>query len=198
MSHKPQATANYIKCGFSAAAPAAADFARCNPETILQNEASPFEAYYIGPTGSKPLVLSPQAQVPNTNPTKSGVFIRRNGVLPIVGPGSTNTKLRITFLTYISTAAGLAVGQAAVHVFIGGNATTPDVTGGTFTVSSGSGIFVLGANDLAGAARAAIGTITSQTTTGLVDLEVTFTATNSKKIVLELFGEQHIFIITPT
>lgn len=198
MSHKPQATANYIKCGFSAAAPAAADFARCNPETILQNEASPFEAYYIGPTGSKPLVLSPQAQVPNTNPTKSGVFIRRNGVDPIVGPGTSNTKLRITFLTYISTAAGLAVGQAAVHAYIGGNATTPDVVSGAFTVSSGSGIFVLGANDLAGAARAAIGTITSQTTTGLVDLEVTFTATNSKKIVLELFGEQHIFIITPT
>lgn len=186
MNNSPQATGYYLKSSFPATSPT--DFSVFNPGTMVQNASSPFEAYLVGETGSKPLVLS--SQVPITSPTTSGVFIRRNGLLPILGPGSTDKKLRLTFVTAIATSGGLSAGRASVNFTVGGNGTTPDVTGATPT--NGETTAILGAADLSGAAAPVVGVIVSDKVTGLVDIEFTFTATNSKRVTLELFGEQFI------
>lgn len=191
MSHNAQATGYYIRSSFPTTSPT--DFSVFSPGTIVQNTASPFEAYLVGPTGSKPLVLT--SQVPITSPTTSGVFIRQNGVLPILGAGSTNKKLRLTFKTYIATSGGLATGRASVNFTVGGNGTTPDVTGASTT--DGEMTAILGAADLSGAAEPVVGVIVSDAGTGLVDIEFTFTATNSKRMTLQLFGEQFILNVLP-
>lgn len=191
MNNSPQATGYYLKSSFPATSPT--DFSVFNPGTMVQNASSPFEAYLVGETGSKPLVLS--SQVPITSPTTSGVFIRRNGLLPILGAGSTDKKLRLTFVTYVTSSGGLTAGRASVNVTIGGNGTTPNVMSASIT--DGEPTMVLGAAGLTGVEESAVGAIVSEVN-GKVDIEITFGATNSKRVTLELYGEQFILDVLPT
>lgn len=147
-----------------------------------------------------PTIITNAASAPITTATSDGIFLRTidGGTTPVATQGSTNKKVRIRFKTYNLTTAGFVAAQAAVKVYLGRVTGAPDVVSGSFVASKGTGIIVVGAADLSGAATPAIGTIITGTggaNTGICDCEITYTNTDAKYVVLEYGSDQYILSV---
>lgn len=184
---------NSLPLDFPATIPA--DFALGDQQRLVVPVDAPTTGYIV--LGGVPYALQNGAPAPITVATADGLFLRTidGGTTPVAIQGSTNKKIRIRLKTFKLTATGYVAVQAAVNVAIGRVTGAPDVTVGTF--AKGSGIVVVGAADLSGAATPAVGRFITGTAgdLGLLDVEVTFTNTDAKIVTVEYGGTQYLLTV---